>query len=64
MYVVLANHVGAAGPWTGCGGSAVWAPDGTLLAEADEHTPSIAVADVPCGRPGGIRNGATQVTAK
>ncbi|MEU3061014.1 carbon-nitrogen hydrolase family protein [Streptomyces subrutilus] len=47
MYVVLANHVGPAGPWTGCGGAAVWAPDGRVLAEADGHTPSLAVADVP-----------------
>lgn len=46
MYVALANHVGPAGPWTGCGGAAVWAPDGTLLAEADAHTPSVAVAEV------------------
>ncbi|MBT2472784.1 carbon-nitrogen hydrolase family protein, partial [Streptomyces sp. ISL-66] len=53
MYVALANHVGAAGPWTGCGGSAVWAPGGTLLAEADDRTPSIAVADIPAGEPAG-----------
>ncbi|MBW5484105.1 carbon-nitrogen hydrolase family protein [Streptomyces bambusae] len=51
MYVVLANHVGPAGPWTGCGGAAVWAPGGALLAEADDRTPSVAVADVaPAGR--------------
>ncbi|WP_328298480.1 carbon-nitrogen hydrolase family protein [Streptomyces sp. NBC_00435] len=47
MYVVLANHVGPAGPWTGCGGAAVWAPDGTPLAEADDRTPSLAVAEIP-----------------
>ncbi|MCB5180937.1 carbon-nitrogen hydrolase family protein [Streptomyces antimicrobicus] len=47
LYVALANHVGPAGPWTGCGGAAVWAPDGTLLAEADGRTPGLAVADVP-----------------
>ncbi|MFI1584568.1 carbon-nitrogen hydrolase family protein [Embleya sp. NPDC020630] len=46
MHVVLANHVGSAGPWTGCGGAAVWAPGGTLLAEADNHTTSPALADV------------------
>ncbi|CAM5431322.1 carbon-nitrogen hydrolase family protein [Streptomyces avidinii] len=49
MYVALANHVGPAGPWTGCGGSAVWAPGGALLAEADDRTPSLAMADVPAG---------------
>ncbi|MEU4013490.1 hypothetical protein [Streptomyces pseudogriseolus] len=26
MHVVPANHVGPAGPWTGCGRSSVWAP--------------------------------------
>ncbi len=47
LYVVLANHVGPAGPWTGCGGAAVWAPDGALLAEADAHTQTVTTADVP-----------------
>ncbi|MEV7600139.1 carbon-nitrogen hydrolase family protein [Kitasatospora sp. NPDC089797] len=46
MPVVLANHVGPAGPWTGCGGAALWAPDGTLLAEADDRTTTVAVAEV------------------
>ncbi|MEV4556367.1 carbon-nitrogen hydrolase family protein [Kitasatospora sp. NPDC049285] len=46
MYVVLANHVGPAGPWTGCGGSAVWAPDGAVLAEADESGPRLLVAEL------------------
>ncbi|MEU3466901.1 carbon-nitrogen hydrolase family protein [Streptomyces sp. NPDC006687] len=47
LYVVLANHVGPAGPWTGCGGAAIWAPDGTLLAEADALTPAVATAEIP-----------------
>ncbi|MBC9715182.1 carbon-nitrogen hydrolase family protein [Streptomyces sp. TRM66268-LWL] len=46
LYVVLANHVGAAGPWTGCGGSGVWAPGGELLAEADDRTATVVTADV------------------
>lgn len=46
LYVLLANHVGRAGPWTGCGGAAVWSPDGTLLAEADDRTPSVVTADI------------------
>ncbi|MER7669288.1 carbon-nitrogen hydrolase family protein [Kitasatospora sp. NPDC096128] len=46
MHVVLANHVGPSGPWTGCGGAALWAPDGTPLAEADDRTTTVAVADV------------------
>ncbi|MFI8105779.1 carbon-nitrogen hydrolase family protein [Streptomyces sp. NPDC086023] len=47
MYVVLANHVGPAGPWTGCGGSGVWAPGGALVAEADASTTMYVVAEVP-----------------
>ncbi|MET8624841.1 carbon-nitrogen hydrolase family protein [Kitasatospora sp. NPDC004669] len=46
MHVVLANHVGPSGPWTGCGGAALWAPGGALLAEADDHTTTVAVADI------------------
>ncbi|GAA3103811.1 hypothetical protein GCM10020254_57020 [Streptomyces goshikiensis] len=46
LYVVLANHVGPAGPWTGCGRAAVWAPGGAPLAEADDRTPSVVTADV------------------
>ncbi|MFE4635752.1 carbon-nitrogen hydrolase family protein [Streptomyces sp. NPDC056773] len=58
MYVALANHVGPAGAWTGCGGAAVWAPGGALLAEADAHTPSVAVAEVPAEVPaGGLADG-------
>ncbi|MFB6617041.1 carbon-nitrogen hydrolase family protein [Streptomyces sp. NPDC056367] len=46
LYVVLANHVGPAGPWTGCGGAAVWGPGGELLAEADDRTASVVTVDV------------------
>ncbi|MER6303157.1 carbon-nitrogen hydrolase family protein [Kitasatospora sp. NPDC001539] len=46
MHVVLANHVGPAGSWTGCGGAALWAPGGTLLTEADGHSTTVAIADV------------------
>ncbi|WP_030757633.1 MULTISPECIES: carbon-nitrogen hydrolase family protein [unclassified Streptomyces] len=46
LYVVLANHVGPAGPWTGCGRSAVWAPGGALVAEADDRTPSVVTASI------------------
>ncbi|MFJ2741157.1 carbon-nitrogen hydrolase family protein [Streptomyces sp. NPDC087440] len=45
--VVLANHVGPAGAWTGCGRSAVWGAGGGLLAEAPADVPGLAVADVP-----------------
>jgi predicted amidohydrolase len=43
-YVVLANHRGRTGPYEGSGHSAVWAPDGTLLAGAGEADPGVAVA--------------------
>jgi len=46
MHVMLANHVGVAGPWTGCGGSAAWAPDGAVMVEADETGPQVLVADL------------------
>ncbi|TWE20531.1 carbon-nitrogen hydrolase family protein [Kitasatospora atroaurantiaca] len=41
VYTLLANHVGPSGPYVGCGRSAVWAPDGSLLAEADEAEPGL-----------------------
>ncbi|MEW1721283.1 hypothetical protein [Streptomyces sp. NPDC093109] len=41
------NHAGPAGPWTGCGRSAVWAPGGGLLAEADTDT--VVVAEIGQG---------------
>ncbi|GAA2747733.1 carbon-nitrogen hydrolase family protein [Kitasatospora cinereorecta] len=44
LYVALANHVGPAGPYTGCGGSAVWGPDGRLLAEAPESGSALITA--------------------
>ncbi|MBH5333800.1 carbon-nitrogen hydrolase family protein [Streptomyces pactum] len=46
LYVVLANHVGPAGSWTGCGRSALWAPGGGLLAEADADTAMVVTAEV------------------
>ncbi|MFE5582613.1 carbon-nitrogen hydrolase family protein [Kitasatospora sp. NPDC056531] len=46
MHVVLANHVGPSGPWTGCGRAALWAPGGALLTEADDRSTTVAVADL------------------
>ena len=43
-YAVLANHSGRSGPYQGCGGSAVWGPDGTPLADAGPADPGLAVA--------------------
>ncbi|WP_144122564.1 carbon-nitrogen hydrolase family protein [Catellatospora sichuanensis] len=42
-YVVAANHCGSTGPYEGCGGSGGWAPDGTLLADAGQDDPGLAV---------------------
>jgi len=41
VYTLLANHIGPSGPYVGCGGSAVWAPDGRLLADAGEADPGL-----------------------
>lgn len=43
-YVVVANHSGRSGPYEGCGGSAVWDPDGVLLADAGGADPGLATA--------------------
>ncbi|MFI5644342.1 carbon-nitrogen hydrolase family protein [Kitasatospora sp. NPDC051705] len=46
LYTVLANHIGHTGGWHTCGGSAVWAPDGRLLAEAGEDGRELVVVDL------------------
>lgn len=43
-YVLLANHSGPSGPYHGCGGSAVWNPDGTLLIDAGTADSGLAAA--------------------
>lgn len=45
-YVVLANHTGPSGPYHGCAHSAVWNPDGTLLVDAGNADPGLAVAQL------------------
>ncbi|MBZ4318039.1 carbon-nitrogen hydrolase family protein [Streptomyces huiliensis] len=47
LHVLLANHVGPAGDYVGCGGSGVWGPDGGLLAAAPEAAAGVVTADVP-----------------
>ncbi|MGE8149766.1 carbon-nitrogen hydrolase family protein [Pseudomonas vancouverensis] len=34
MVVLMANHGGVTGGWASAGGSAIWAPDGSLIAQA------------------------------
>ncbi|MFD0384033.1 carbon-nitrogen hydrolase family protein [Streptomyces stramineus] len=46
LFVLLANHVGPAGPYDACGLSAVWAPDGGVLAEASGTDPGLTLAEV------------------
>ncbi|MVU76249.1 carbon-nitrogen hydrolase family protein [Nocardia sp. ET3-3] len=46
MSVVLSNHVGPAGPWVGCGGSAVWRPGGDLLVEGDSSSTGVVTAQI------------------
>src|SRR5262249_4911959 len=43
-YVVVANPCGPSGPYDGCGHSAAWGPDGTLLADAESADPGLATA--------------------
>lgn len=44
MYVVAANHIGPSGPYTGCGGSAIWDSQGVLLSDALGTDPGVATA--------------------
>ncbi|WP_051709792.1 carbon-nitrogen hydrolase family protein [Streptomyces sp. NRRL S-350] len=49
LYTVLANHVGHTGGWHTCGASAVWGPDGHLIAEAGEDLRELVVTDLDPG---------------
>lgn len=42
-YVVFANHSGPSGPYHGCGHSAVWGPDGRLIADAGDANLGLAL---------------------
>ena len=46
VYTVLANHIGETGGWHTCGASAVWAPDGRLIAEAGQDGRELVVVDL------------------
>ena len=46
VYTLLANHIGETGGWNTCGASAVWAPDGRLLAEAGPDRRELVVVDL------------------
>ncbi|MBD0670950.1 carbon-nitrogen hydrolase [Streptomyces sp. CBMA156] len=46
LYTVLANHIGRTGGRHTCGGSAVWGPDGRLIAEAGEDRRELVVVDL------------------
>ncbi|WP_371494795.1 carbon-nitrogen hydrolase family protein [Kitasatospora sp. NBC_00374] len=48
-YALLANHSAPSGAYHGCGGSAAWNPDGTLLADAGTADPGLAVATLDPG---------------
>ncbi|RJL35610.1 carbon-nitrogen hydrolase family protein [Bailinhaonella thermotolerans] len=45
-YAVLSNHIGTTGGWNACGSSAIWGPDGRLLAEAGPDRPELITADL------------------
>ncbi|MFC0846379.1 carbon-nitrogen hydrolase family protein [Streptomyces noboritoensis] len=46
VYAVLANHVGRTGEWETCGSSAVWGPDGRVVAEAGSDGEAVVFADL------------------
>ncbi|MFJ9440946.1 nitrilase-related carbon-nitrogen hydrolase [Kitasatospora sp. NPDC101235] len=46
LHTVLANHTGHTGGRHACGGSAVWGPDGRLIAEASEDRRELVVVDL------------------
>ncbi len=46
LYALLANHVGRTGGWHTCGASAIWGPDGRLVAEGSPDRPEVVVADL------------------
>ncbi|PSJ29269.1 carbon-nitrogen hydrolase family protein [Streptosporangium nondiastaticum] len=46
LYVLLANHYGPSGPYDACGLSAVWAPDGSVLAEGPDAGEGLVTAEV------------------
>ncbi|MBH1933342.1 carbon-nitrogen hydrolase family protein [Streptomyces sp. AV19] len=54
LYVALANHVGPSGAFTACGLSAVWGPDGRVLAERADAGLVLAKADVETGVEAGL----------
>ncbi|MFD7161829.1 carbon-nitrogen hydrolase family protein [Streptomyces violascens] len=46
VYAVLSNHVGVTGGWHACGSSAVWGPDGRVVAEAGPTDEELVFADL------------------
>jgi predicted amidohydrolase len=54
-YVLLANHVGTTGGWNACGGSAIWGPDGRLVAQAGPDETTLVVADFDSARLDAVR---------
>ncbi|MFG2717455.1 carbon-nitrogen hydrolase family protein [Streptomyces sp. NPDC048416] len=50
VYAVLANHIGVTGGWRTCGSSAVWGPDGRVVAEGSPTEEELVVADLLPGR--------------
>ncbi|MFF7020843.1 carbon-nitrogen hydrolase family protein [Streptomyces klenkii] len=49
LHVLLANHHGPSGPYDACGLSAVWAPDGSVLAEGPDAGEGLVTAELSLG---------------
>ncbi|MEU5052710.1 carbon-nitrogen hydrolase family protein [Streptomyces sp. NPDC021096] len=46
LHVLLANHVGPSGPYDACGLSAVWGPDGSVLAEGTQEGAGLTFSSI------------------
>lgn len=46
LHVLLSNHIGPSGPYDACGGSAIWAPDGTCLVEGSFDGPDLVLVEL------------------
>jgi predicted amidohydrolase len=45
-YVLLSNHVGTTGGWNACGSSAIWGPDGRIIAQAGPDETTVITAEL------------------
>lgn len=54
-YVLLSNHVGCTGGWNACGSSAIWGPDGRIVAQAGPDETTVVTAELEPDRLARVR---------